>query len=134
MMSGKAVTSRAFAHSMLREFGIALSSWPQLEPELPRKWLRQRGSRATITPEMADTTTTTPATEAPKRRGRAIRLEGPVTVAARNSGLSILEIAGALGASYGAAKAWNRRRAAPLWVRKALARAPYSVADTDWAE
>lgn len=73
------------------------------------------------------------ATSAPKRkRGRPLVLEGPLTIAAKNSGRSIPEIAQDLGENYEAVKPYNRRRSAPAHIRARLAKPPYFVPADAW--
>lgn len=67
------------------------------------------------------------------RRGPELKSDGPVALAARNSGKSMLTVASEVGApSYNAAKQWNRRKSAPAWARARLAAAPYLVPATAW--
>jgi hypothetical protein len=129
MAAGRTPTSRAFAEAMRLDLGVPIGAWPKLEPEYPlrKSALPLRTHSVTIDSEMQDS-----AIAPSPRRGPALKSEGPVALAARNSGKSMFEVAADLGVSYGAAKAWNRRKSAPVTARRALARSPYRVPASAW--
>lgn len=133
MVAGKVPASRAFVEAIRKEFGIPAEAWPRLEPEYQPKGrgLRSRTHHVTIQRKME--IPTAPPSRG-KRSGPPLLSTGPYAVAATNSGQSMFQVAAAVGISYNAAKAQNRRRSAPTWVRIVLKAAPYNVPDSAYAD
>jgi hypothetical protein len=130
MVDGRVPASLAFVEAIRKEFGIPAEAWPLLEPEYPAKkpTLRSRTHHVTIKTRME--APTAPPPPRGKRSGPPLLSTGPFAIASVNSGQSMFQIAAAIGISYNAAKACNRRRSAQPWVRVLLKAPPYNVPDS----